>query len=88
VEVIPYEMMTPCSPPAPPPLQKGCSSLLKGDLRESRANLTEADYQKIFCSNMMSSNQETLKDGLNRHTQDIFIENSLRLPLHLLIFIN
>ncbi|CAL8301534.1 unnamed protein product [Merluccius merluccius] len=56
---------------------KGCSSLLKGDLRESRANLTEADYHKIFCSNMMSSNLETLKDGLNTQTQDIFIENIL-----------
>ncbi|XP_030196855.1 UPF0764 protein C16orf89 homolog [Gadus morhua] len=56
---------------------KGCSSLLKGDVRESRANLTEADYQKIFCSNMMSSNQEALKTGLNAHTQDIFIENIL-----------
>ncbi|KAM3864009.1 UPF0764 protein C16orf89 homolog [Diretmus argenteus] len=56
---------------------KGCSNMLKGDMRASRANLTERSYQKIFCSNMMKSNLETVKDGFPGQTQDIFIENIL-----------
>ncbi|KAM4598346.1 UPF0764 protein C16orf89 homolog isoform 2-T2 [Polymixia lowei] len=56
---------------------KGCSNMLKGDMRASRTNLTERSYQKIFCSNMMKSNQEAIKDGFTGQTQDIFIENIL-----------
>lgn len=56
---------------------KGCSNMLKGDMRASRANLTEQGYQKIFCSNMMKSNQDIMKNGFTGQTQDIFIENIL-----------
>ncbi|XP_056143773.1 UPF0764 protein C16orf89 homolog [Lampris incognitus] len=56
---------------------RGCSQMLKGDMRASRANMTERSYQKIFCSNMMKNNQETLQDGFTGQTQDIFIENIL-----------
>eukprot|EP00064_Thunnus_orientalis_P023765 superscaffoldBa00009330_g24024 len=54
---------------------KGCSNLLKGDTRASRANMTERNYEKIFCSNMMKTNQDIIKDGLTEQTVDIFIEN-------------
>ncbi|XP_067089338.1 UPF0764 protein C16orf89 homolog isoform X1 [Osmerus mordax] len=56
---------------------KGCSNMLKGDMRASRANLTEQDYQRIFCSNMMKSNQDIIKNGFTGQSQDIFIENIL-----------
>ncbi|XP_071750896.1 UPF0764 protein C16orf89 homolog [Centroberyx gerrardi] len=56
---------------------KGCSNMLKGDMRASRANMTERSYQKIFCSNMMKSNLEIIKDDFSGQTQDIFIENIL-----------
>uniref|UniRef100_A0A3Q3KAM6 ADP-ribosyl cyclase/cyclic ADP-ribose hydrolase n=1 Tax=Monopterus albus TaxID=43700 RepID=A0A3Q3KAM6_MONAL len=56
---------------------KGCTNLLKGDTRASRANMTEQNYQKIFCSNMMKTNQDIIKDGLTEQTVDIFIENIL-----------
>ncbi|KAM7371506.1 hypothetical protein PAMP_008741 [Pampus punctatissimus] len=56
---------------------KGCSNLLKGDTRASRANMTERSYEKIFCSNMMKTNQDIMKDGLTQQTVDIFIENIL-----------
>ncbi|XP_061555993.1 UPF0764 protein C16orf89 homolog isoform X1 [Phycodurus eques] len=56
---------------------KGCSNLLKGDTRASRANMTERSYQKIFCSNMMKTNQNIGTDGLSEQTADIFIENIL-----------
>ncbi|XP_019745486.1 UPF0764 protein C16orf89 homolog [Hippocampus comes] len=56
---------------------KGCSNLLKGDTRASRANMTERSYQKIFCSNMMKTNQDIIADGLSQQTADIFIENIL-----------
>jgi len=56
--------------------QRGCTNLLKGDTRASRANMTERSYQKIFCSNMMKTNQDFLRDGLTEQTVDIFIENS------------
>ncbi|KAM7371507.1 hypothetical protein PAMP_008741 [Pampus punctatissimus] len=59
------------------PSQKGCSNLLKGDTRASRANMTERSYEKIFCSNMMKTNQDIMKDGLTQQTVDIFIENIL-----------
>ncbi|KAM9779946.1 UPF0764 protein C16orf89 homolog [Neosynchiropus ocellatus] len=55
----------------------GCSNLLKGDTRASRANLTEQNYQKIFCSNMMKANQDVIRDGLTEQMVDIFIENIL-----------
>ncbi len=57
-------------------LQKGCNNLLKGDTRVSRVNMTERSYEKIFCSNMMKTNQDIIKDGLTEQTVDIFIENS------------
>ncbi|XP_077387553.1 UPF0764 protein C16orf89 homolog isoform X2 [Festucalex cinctus] len=56
---------------------KGCSNLLKGDTRPSRANMTERSYQKIFCSNMMKTNQDIVATGLSQQTADIFIENIL-----------
>ncbi|XP_029363403.1 UPF0764 protein C16orf89 homolog isoform X1 [Echeneis naucrates] len=56
---------------------KGCTNLLKGDTRASRANMTEQNYQKIFCSNMMKTNQDIIRDGLTEQTVDIFIENIL-----------
>ncbi|XP_077591523.1 UPF0764 protein C16orf89 homolog [Stigmatopora nigra] len=56
---------------------KGCTNLLKGDTRASRANMTERAYQKIFCSNMMKTNQEIANEGLSEQTADIFIENIL-----------
>uniref|UniRef100_A0A3Q4GS80 Chromosome 16 open reading frame 89 n=1 Tax=Neolamprologus brichardi TaxID=32507 RepID=A0A3Q4GS80_NEOBR len=55
---------------------KGCTNLLKGDTRASRANMTEQNYQRIFCSNMMKTNQD-IKDGLSEQMVDIFIENIL-----------
>lgn len=57
-------------------LQKGCTNLLKGDTRASRANMTEHSYKKIFCSNMMKANQDLIKDGLTDQMADIFMENS------------
>ncbi|KAA8585554.1 hypothetical protein FQN60_004248 [Etheostoma spectabile] len=56
---------------------RGCTNLLKGDTRASRANITERSYQKIFCSNMMKTNQDIIRDGLTEQTVDIFIENIL-----------
>ncbi|CAN9505052.1 unnamed protein product [Ophioblennius macclurei] len=56
---------------------RGCSDLLKGDTRASRANMTEQNYQSIFCSNMLKSNQDVVRDGLTEQTRDIFIENIL-----------
>ena len=56
--------------------QRGCTNLLKGDTRESRANMTEGSYQKIYCSNMMKANQDIFRDGITEQTVDIFIENS------------
>lgn len=58
------------------PSQRGCTNLLKGDTRASRANMTERSYEKIFCSNMMKTNQDIIKDGLTEQTVDIFMENS------------
>ncbi|XP_055366841.1 UPF0764 protein C16orf89 homolog isoform X2 [Betta splendens] len=55
---------------------RGCTNLLKGDTRASRANMTEQNYQRIFCSNMMKTNQDIIKDGLTDQTVDIFIENT------------
>lgn len=37
--------------------------------------MTEQNYQRIFCSNMMKTNQD-IKDGLSEQMVDIFIENS------------
>ncbi|XP_075999375.1 UPF0764 protein C16orf89 homolog [Genypterus blacodes] len=54
-----------------------CTNMLKGDMRASRANMTEDSYEKIFCSNMMKSNLDIVRDGLPEHTVDIFIENIL-----------
>ncbi|XP_033944815.1 UPF0764 protein C16orf89 homolog [Pseudochaenichthys georgianus] len=56
---------------------RGCTNLLKGDTRESRANMTEASYQKLYCSNMMKANQDIFRDGITEQTVDIFIENIL-----------
>ncbi|XP_034749395.1 UPF0764 protein C16orf89 homolog [Etheostoma cragini] len=56
---------------------RGCTNLLKGDTRASRVNITERSYQKIFCSNMMKTNQDIIRDGLTEQTVDIFIENIL-----------
>ncbi|XP_068581842.1 UPF0764 protein C16orf89 homolog [Cebidichthys violaceus] len=56
---------------------RGCTNLLKGDTRASRANMTESNYQKIFCSNMMKTNQDIMRDGLTEQTVDIFMENIL-----------
>lgn len=47
--------------------------------------MTEQNYQKIFCSNMMKTNQDIIKDGLTEQTVDIFIENSEYQHVHLLI---
>uniref|UniRef100_A0A3B5PTS0 Chromosome 16 open reading frame 89 n=1 Tax=Xiphophorus maculatus TaxID=8083 RepID=A0A3B5PTS0_XIPMA len=54
---------------------RGCNNLLKGDTRASRANMTEQNYQDIFCSNMMKANQDIVTNGLTEQTVDIFIEN-------------
>ncbi|KAJ7992018.1 hypothetical protein DPEC_G00274230 [Dallia pectoralis] len=56
---------------------RGCSAVLKGEIRTSRSNLTERQYQKIFCSNMMKGNTDILQKSFSRDTQDIFIENIL-----------
>ncbi|XP_056609238.1 UPF0764 protein C16orf89 homolog isoform X2 [Triplophysa dalaica] len=56
---------------------KGCSRMLKGDMRLSRVNITVNHYRRIFCSNMIKSNQESFKNGLTSQMQDIFIENIL-----------
>ncbi|KAK7938725.1 hypothetical protein WMY93_002051 [Mugilogobius chulae] len=56
---------------------KGCTNLLKGDTRASRLNMTEQSYQRIFCSNMMKTNQDLLTDGLGALNADIFLENIL-----------
>ncbi|XP_062264149.1 UPF0764 protein C16orf89 homolog [Platichthys flesus] len=56
---------------------RGCTNLLKGDTRPTRANMTEKNYQRIFCSNMMKTNLDIIKDGLTEQTVDIFIENIL-----------
>ncbi|XP_048059354.1 UPF0764 protein C16orf89 homolog isoform X3 [Megalobrama amblycephala] len=56
---------------------KGCSRMLNGDLRLSRVNITVEHYKRIFCSNMMKSNQDIFKNGLTGQMQDIFIENIL-----------
>ncbi|KAL4659039.1 hypothetical protein GN956_G2436 [Arapaima gigas] len=54
---------------------RGCSNILQGERRESRVNLTDQDYQKIFCSNMMKNNKEIVKNSFPHQTRDIFIEN-------------
>uniref|UniRef100_A0A7N8XCX7 Chromosome 16 open reading frame 89 n=1 Tax=Mastacembelus armatus TaxID=205130 RepID=A0A7N8XCX7_9TELE len=54
---------------------RGCTSLLKGDTRASRTNMTERNYEEIFCSNMMKSNQDIIKDGFAEQMADLFIEN-------------
>ncbi|XP_037544377.1 UPF0764 protein C16orf89 homolog [Nematolebias whitei] len=56
---------------------RGCSDLLKGDTRATRTNMTQQNYQEIFCSNMMKANQLIISDGLTEHTADIFTENIL-----------
>ncbi|XP_068193472.1 UPF0764 protein C16orf89 homolog [Antennarius striatus] len=56
---------------------RGCTNLLKGDTRASRANMTESSYERIFCSNMMKTNQDIVTDGLSKQMVDIFIENIL-----------
>ncbi|XP_070703473.1 UPF0764 protein C16orf89 homolog [Pempheris klunzingeri] len=56
---------------------RGCTNLLKGDTRAARTNMTERSYEKIFCSNMMKTNEDIIKDGLSEQTVDIFIENIL-----------
>ncbi|KAM9746260.1 UPF0764 protein C16orf89 homolog isoform 2-T2 [Menidia menidia] len=53
----------------------GCVSLLRGDSRPSRLNLTELHYEKIFCSNMLRANQDAASGGPAQH--DLFIENIL-----------
>lgn len=50
--------------------------MLKGELRLSRVNITVEHYQKIFCSNMMKSNEEMSTKGFTAQIQDIFMENS------------
>ncbi|KAL2100614.1 hypothetical protein ACEWY4_002375 [Coilia grayii] len=55
----------------------GCSKMLKGEMRPSRVNMTVQHYKRIFCSNMMKSNQEIFKNGFTGQTQDIFMENIL-----------
>uniref|UniRef100_A0A8B9JNQ4 Uncharacterized protein n=1 Tax=Astyanax mexicanus TaxID=7994 RepID=A0A8B9JNQ4_ASTMX len=57
--------------------QKGCSRMLKGDMRLSRINITVEHYQRIFCSNMMKSNLDSISNGITGQIQDIFIENIL-----------
>ncbi|XP_010902832.1 UPF0764 protein C16orf89 homolog [Esox lucius] len=56
---------------------RGCSAMLKGDIRASRSNLTERQYQRIFCSNMMKGNMDIVQKSFSGNTQDIFIENIL-----------
>ncbi|KAI7803726.1 UPF0764 protein C16orf89 homolog [Triplophysa rosa] len=56
---------------------KGCSRMLKGDMRLSRVNITVDHYKRIFCSNMIKSNQESFKNGLTSQMQDLFLENIL-----------
>eukprot|EP00063_Salmo_salar_P066269 XP_014041104.1 PREDICTED: UPF0764 protein C16orf89 homolog [Salmo salar] len=56
---------------------RGCSAMLKGDMRPSRANLTERQYQGIFCSNMLKGNMDIIQKNFTGETQDIFIENIL-----------
>ncbi|KAK3520865.1 hypothetical protein QTP70_034869 [Hemibagrus guttatus] len=55
---------------------KGCTRMLKGEVRLSRVNITVKHYQKIFCSNMMKSNQEISIKGFTGQIQDIFMENT------------
>ncbi|XP_028840871.1 UPF0764 protein C16orf89 homolog [Denticeps clupeoides] len=55
----------------------GCSRMLRGEMRLSHVNMTVRHYQKLFCSNMMKSNQDLSKNGFLGQTQDIFIENIL-----------
>lgn len=38
--------------------------------------MTEQQYQNIFCSNMMKTNQDVVAAGLTEQTVDIFTENS------------
>ncbi|MBN3286903.1 CP089 protein, partial [Polyodon spathula] len=54
---------------------KGCHNILQGESRESRANPTDHDYKRIFCSNMMKRNIEFENNGFPIQTRDIFIEN-------------
>ncbi|XP_060757125.1 UPF0764 protein C16orf89 homolog [Neoarius graeffei] len=56
---------------------KGCTRMLKGETRLSRVNITVEHYQKIFCSNMMKSNQDMGIKGFTGQIQDIFMENIL-----------
>ncbi|KAL0992581.1 hypothetical protein UPYG_G00095290 [Umbra pygmaea] len=55
----------------------GCVAMLKGDVRESHANLTERQYQGIFCANMLKGNMDILQKNFDGDTQDLFIENIL-----------
>uniref|UniRef100_A0A3P9LAQ3 Chromosome 16 open reading frame 89 n=1 Tax=Oryzias latipes TaxID=8090 RepID=A0A3P9LAQ3_ORYLA len=41
------------------------------------SNVTEQQYQNIFCSNMMKTNQDVVAAGLTEQTVDIFTENIL-----------
>lgn len=54
---------------------RGCSNILEGERRESRVNMTDKHYQKMFCSNMMKSNEAFITNGFPGQTRDIFIEN-------------
>ncbi|XP_068605520.1 UPF0764 protein C16orf89 homolog [Brachionichthys hirsutus] len=56
---------------------RGCTNLLKGDTRASRVNMTERSYEKVFCSNMMKTNDDIIRDGLTKQMVDIFTENIL-----------
>uniref|UniRef100_A0A3B3ZY09 Uncharacterized protein n=1 Tax=Periophthalmus magnuspinnatus TaxID=409849 RepID=A0A3B3ZY09_9GOBI len=56
---------------------RGCSDLLRGDSRASRLNMTELSYQRIFCSNMMKTNNDLLTEALGPLNADIFLENIL-----------
>lgn len=50
--------------------------------------MTERGYEKIFCSNMMKTNQDIIRDGLKKSMVDIFMENSECLLWGELVLIN
>lgn len=50
--------------------------------------MTERGYEKIFCSNMMKTNQDIIRDGLKKSMVDIFMENSEYLLWGELMLIN
>ncbi|KAF5889042.1 UPF0764 protein C16orf89 [Clarias magur] len=56
---------------------KGCTRMLNGELKLLPVNITVQHYHRIFCSNMMRSNQEISTKGLTGQIQDIFMENIL-----------